>query len=316
MYLCAGIKLIINPLAAIKYNSQNPIIKGVNSKTLVYFASGPYKNEYESLPYDKIYLVDYCFIGKGNSNDGSGNLNIQVSQSGKVICLGMDCLKAVTFLKQHKVKIDFLVGLNEGLYEGGGFYPINSDMFLGYVMPILNSKYIHILNRNYYGHQYHVTMDLPYKMTLINEGEPDYLNPLVFSSDEYNKEHAKVYRMTKQVSEKVICINPNVHFSIIHDSIWNHAEELDLLAISITPQGQGDFFLGLNRVISLRDLSVEQILDLCVQRKIETIGLTPWARGKYSSFIDLIKNHTKEYPKRISLFHLNRKDLKSVRELV
>ena len=41
-------------------------------------------------------------------------------------------------------------------------YPINSDMFIGYVMPILSDEYIHIMNKNYYGNQYHVTMDFPY----------------------------------------------------------------------------------------------------------------------------------------------------------
>ena len=41
---------------------------------------------------------------------------------------------------------------------------------------------------------------------------------------------------------------------------------LDLMAISITPQGQGDFFDRLNKVVSLRELSVTEILDyLCAK---------------------------------------------------
>ena len=261
-------------------------------------------------------MVDYCFIGLGNRKNGSGNPNIQVSKSGKVICLGLDCLQAVKFLNQHKVKIDCFVALNEGLFEGGGRYAINSDMFLGYVMPILSDEYIHIMNRNYYGNNnYHVTMDLPYLKTEIFEGDQDYLNPFLFSDDEYHNGNAKVFRMKKHISVKYLNINPNIQLSIIQDSIWNYTDELDLIATSITPQGQKDSFHGLNKVISLRDHSVEQILDMCVQIKIERIGFTPWSHGKYSSFVDQIKNYTKEYPKAITLFHMNRRDFKSLREL-
>ena len=113
---------------------------------------------------------------------------------------------------------------------------------------------------------YHVTMDLPYLMTEIKEGDQDYLDPFLFSDDKYHKGHAKVYRMKKQTSVEDLNINPNIQVSIIHDSIWNYKDELDLLAISITPQGQEEFFSRINKVISLRDLSVEQILDiLCAE---------------------------------------------------
>jgi hypothetical protein len=294
-------------MSDIKENSMN--------KTLVYFASGPYKKKYELLPYDRIYLVDYCFARNSNRNLGCSDRKIKVSNSDKVICLGMDCLHAVDYLKKNKIKIDCLAVIGEGLYEGGGRYATNSDLFLGYVMPILSDEYIHIMNKKYYGNHYHVTMDLPYLMTEIIEGDQDYLDPCLFSDDNYHKVHAKVYRMKKQTLVDDLDINPNIQVSIIHDSIWNHRDELDLLAISITPQGQEGFFHRIGNVISLRDLSAEQILDLCVQKKIERIGFTPWSHGNYSSFVDQIKNYSKEYPKVISLYHLNRTDFKSVREL-
>jgi hypothetical protein len=109
--------------------------------TLVYFASGPYKIEYENLTYDQIYLIDNCFKS-------------EIFEIGKVKCIGMDCLKAVDYLKGKGVIIDCFVSLNEGLYEGGGSYAINSDMFLGYVMPIMRNEYYHIMNKNYYMGQY------------------------------------------------------------------------------------------------------------------------------------------------------------------
>lgn len=283
-------------------------------KTLVYFASGPYKKKYELLPYDRIYLVDYCFAGKGNCKIGTRNQNIRVSKSGKVICLGMDCLDAVNYLNKIKVRIDCFVALNEGLYEGGGRYAINSDMFLGYVIPILSDEYIHIFNKSYYINQFHVTMDLPYLMTEIKEGDQEYLDPFLFSDDNYHKGHAKVYRMKKQTTVKELNINPNIQVSIIHDSIWNYKDELDLIAISVTPQGQEEFFTGSNKLVSLRGLSLPEILELCVKNKIVRIGFTPWLQGNYSSFIDQIRNYSKEYPKVISLYHLNKKDFKSLRE--
>ncbi len=191
-----------------------------------------------------------------------------------------------------------MVSLTEGIYEGGAQYPINSDMFLGYAMKIFSDEYIHIMNQNYYRRDYyHVTMDLPYLKTEIFEGDQDYLNPFLFSEDEYHKGYAKVFKMKKHSSVKYLNINPNIQLSIVHDSIWNYKNELGLIAISITPQGQGDFFNRSNKVVSLRDLSVTEILDICVQKKIERIGFTPWAKGNYSSFIDQIKNYNKEYPK-------------------
>lgn len=285
-------------------------------KTLVYFASGPSRDVYESLPFDRIYLVDYCFIGKGNRNHGNSNPNIHVSKSGKIICLGMDCLDSVKYLNRKKVKIDCFVSLNEGLFEGGGRYGINTDMFLGYVLPILSDTYIHIMNKNYYGNNYHVTMDLPYLISEISTGDQDYLNPFLFSDDEYHRGNTKVFRMKKKVSVEHFNINPRIQFSIIHDSIWNYTDELDLLTISIQPQGQGNFFENLNKVVSLREFSVTEILDLCVHRKIKKIGMTPWGNRNYSSFIDQIRNYTEDYPKVISLFHLNRDDFKSFRESV
>jgi hypothetical protein len=227
----------------------------------------------------------------------------------------MDCLDAVNYLNKLNVKASTFISLNEGMYEGGGIYPLCGDPIISYIMLILNDEYIHIMNKNYYGNNYHVTMDLPYQMTEIKEGDQDYLSPFIFSDDKYHQGNAKVYRMQKMTSIEALHINSKINISVIHDSIWNFRDELDLLAISITPQGQEDFFERSNKVVSLRKLSVSEVLDICVQNKIERIGFTPWAKGKYSSFIDQIKNYTKEYPKVISLFHLNRKDYKSLREL-
>src|SRR5438034_5417277 len=140
-------------------------------KTLVYFASGQYKEEYQDLDFDRIYLVDNCFRNRQNY-EGT------FSTKGKVKCIGMDCLESIEFLKKEDVLIDCFVSLNEGLGEGGGSYAINSDMFLGYAMPLFKDKYIHIMNKNYYRYFPHkVSMDLPFAMEEIKENDKRYLSP-------------------------------------------------------------------------------------------------------------------------------------------
>ena len=159
-------------------------------RTLVYFASGCYRQEYQELEFDKVYLIDNCF--KMRQQKEPNFINIE-----KVTCIGMDSLQSVKFLKEENIKIDCFVSLNEGLYEGGGKYAINSDLFLGYVMPLLKDKYIHIMNKNYYNNIYHVTMDLPYNVEEIMEKDNRYLDPFIFSKDNYHYGHAKVYQMCR-----------------------------------------------------------------------------------------------------------------------
>lgn len=273
-------------------------------KILVYFASGPYKAEYQNLKFDRIILVDNCFK-KHNK--------IFINR-GKVTCIGMDCLDSIKYLKTENIKIDCFVSLNEGLAEGGGRYAINSDFFLGYVMPILKDTYVHIMNRNYYGSMYRISMDWPFNMVEISSNEEDFISPFIFSKNSYHEGHAKNYRMERIHNKRIILLNPNLEISINHDSIWNDYDDLDLIAISFSQQGQGDFFDKLPKTINLNTSSIGEVFSYCKLNKIEKIGLTPWGKGKYSSFINLLRNFNEDYPKEIRLFHLNKKDYKEIRE--
>lgn len=273
-------------------------------KTLVYFASGHIKDEYQELDFDKIYLIDNCFRHRWSTYDNAFT-------EGKITCLGMDCLHSIRFLKRENVKIDYFVSLNEGLYEGGGSYPINSDMFLGYVMPLLKDEYIHIMNKHYYGWQYRVTMDLPYQKEEIFEGDTRFLSPFIFSEDNYHKGYAKVFQMTKIKNNRfIVPINPKIHFEIIHDSIWNYYNQLDSIALQFTKQGQGDFFSKHHKIIS--NVAIN-IFDYCEENKINKIGFTPWTGGDYSFFTEKIKNFKGNYPKEIYFFHLNKDDYSRIK---
>lgn len=276
-------------------------------KTLVYFASGPNRPEYQQLDFDRIVLVDNCFKNRGRYLKS-------VFNKGKVTCIGMDCLESIEYLKKENITIDCFVSLNEGLYEGGGSYAINADFFLGYIMPLLKDNYIHIMNRDYYHDMYKVSMDLPYEMEEITENEKDYISPFIFSKDDCHKGHAKVYKMTRIFKTQNFSFNPRLKFSINHDSIWNHYERLDLIAVSFSQQGQGAYFDNLPKTINLNSSSIDEVFLHCKLNKIEKVGFTPWGSGYYDSFINRLKDFNDDYPKEIFLFHLNKNDYKKIKE--
>ena len=74
------------------------------------------------------------------------------------------------------------------------------------------------------------------------------------------------------------------------------------------PQGQGDFFKKFNKVININNTDYKSILELCVKNKISKIGFTPWLKGNYTELFEILNNYKKEYPKEITLFHLNMSD--------
>jgi len=278
-------------------------------KTLVYFASGPYREEYQDLDFNGIYLIDNCFKKIQHKQN-------HIFSHGKVTCIGMDCLESIELLKNEDVHIDCFVSLNEGLGEGGGSYAINSDMFLGYAMPLFKDKYIHIMNKNYYHKLKYVSMDLPYDIEEIMENDNKYLSPYIFSKYDYHLGFAKVYQMTKSQNKQSYKLSPIIKFDIINDSIWNYYEELDIAAILFSDQGQSDFFDKLPKVINMKNKTIEDIFTYCVQNKINKIGFTPKACLNYYALIKEIQTSYFDYPKEIKLFHLNKNNYKVIEDLL
>ena len=213
------------------------------------------------------------------------------------------------------MRIDYFVSLNEGLYEGGGTYAINSDMFLGYAMPLFKDQYIHIMNKNYYQNSlYNVSMDLPYSIKEIKEDDDRYLNPFIFSDYKFHHGHAKVLEMTRyDKREMTINVNPKISFKIIHDSIWNYYDKLDVCVLSFSNQGQRDFFDNIPKVITIPKLGIHNIFNLCNERKLETVGFTPFGRGSYEGFLRMLRSREKDYPKQVLLFHLNKNDYREIK---
>ena len=275
----------------------------MESKTLVYFASGHLKKDYHDLPFDKIYLVDYIFRNRNQS-------------TGKIICLGMDCLESIEYFKSQNIVIDYFVSLNEGIYEGGGSYGINTDMFLGYAMQIFNNTYHHIMYQPSYSPNVNVSMDLPYNKVEINKNEPGYIDPFTFSTQGHSSSIGKVYKMSKFRFEKSIKINPNLEVKIIHDSIWLSYDILDCLFISFLNNMTDKFFLNTPKVVEVNKSKFYKNLEHCVENKLSVVGFTPWNNGQYRAIVEELKDYKKEYPKEIRFYHLNKNDYEEIKNII
>jgi len=277
-------------------------------KTLVYFASGPEREEYQDLNFDKIYLIDNYFK---NSN----RFQNRVVSKGKIRCIGMDCLESIEYLKKEKVKIDCFVSLNEGLYEGGGSYAINSDMFLGYAMPLFKDQYIHIMNKEYYHNHYNVSMDLPYVFEEIKDNDSSYIKPDIFSKYKWVTNNAKVFIMNKRTNTIVdFLLSPTRKVKIIHDSIWNYYDYLDVLVVSYSKQGQQDFFDRIPKVLNSKSIELDKIFDYCKENKINKIGFTPLGSNYNKYLIKRLSNNDLMYLREVMMFHLNRNDYREIKE--
>jgi len=271
-------------------------------KTLVYFASGTHINdEYKNLNYENVILVDHSF--KNCSYDGE-----------KIICLGLDAIVAVFVLRQLNIKIDFLICINEGLYEGGGRYSLNSDSFLGYCFPLFSEKLIHLGIKNYYCgneyfHQRTHYLDLPYNekkiLTPIDKG---YISPSIFSTEGYR---ASVTLLENKSGTNYSFKSGGITVHVKHSSIFDFEDKLDVLFLQYENSCQKMTFERLeHKLVDLRGEDNNSISKFCINNQYEKIGLIP----NGSDYIDLVKslsesdNHIKE----IYFFHLNKGDFKSL----
>lgn len=253
-----------------------------------YFASGPYRIEYESLPYEKLYLVDN---------------HLRPFRSEKVIPVRMDALSAIRHFKDNHILLDCAICVNESRGEGGGFYSLCSDTFLGYLMTILQNDCILICNPvNYYDFRYgeksrrpyyvkpeqrmsmlsganYVTLDLPYKMTLFGEDDPDYIDPTKITTEYYMaRNQVMEYHMEYQLKSETYGPFNGMLITVVQDSIWNHYDELDALLISFRPDNNlfGTYFeqhYPKSSYYKYKDFS--HILESKIESGCTNIGITP-----------------------------------------
>lgn len=280
-------------------------------KSLVYYASGRVvRKEYYHLPYDHIVLVDY-------------NFRSTFAVRGKVIIVGMTALQATAAFIKAGIKFDAFVCINEGLSEGGGYYPINGNWSMGTILPILKDTYLHIACPEYYGRTRwrEKLFNLPHKAELLNASDPDYIDPMTFSEYSYWAERAGIWRVTKQPGKSATFKAGNRTITLQHKNIWDDYDMLDTLMVRCTPQEAKNLHqLGSKAMPHWRTnyeyrgcdykSNFEQILHYCNLHRIEKLGLTPWLGGNYNRFIDYLKANEARYPypQEVYFYHLHHND--------
>lgn len=260
-----------------------------SGKTLVYFASGNRVDpEYKNLGYDNVILVDYTF--KGCTFDGE-----------KVFCLSLDAIVAVYILKQLNVKIDCFIATNEGLFEGGGHYAINSNYFLNYCFPLFSDNVLFMANKKEYYcsseysnlRNHYLELPFNYKRTVLPE-DVEFISPKIFSPFEGYRTEVFLFENKLDIESTFYCGKIPVH--VHKNSIWNYEEELDLIYVGFENRYQKAIFEKLESKIidtaSFQQLNNREFINddnlintYITDRQIKKVGVM--TNGDY--YIDLTK---------------------------
>jgi hypothetical protein len=289
------------------------------SSTLLYLASGPYRPIYEELPFDNVILVDRSI----RKND-------EVPAGSKVTLISGDALPGIRRLKQEKeLKINCLVSVNEGLYGGGGDYPIFSDFLLGYLSPLLADELLVITDIDFLKAAKIAKkikkMDWGFNKIRIGSNHPRYIDPKNFTTygGEERPNYGDVFLLTRINGRIPLLLNEKLPVELMHGSIWEHEQSLDLLGINLRPRENENarypitrFFQSHNKVYNIHGKPIEEILAYAEEWKVEQLGLTPWMKGDYGHVIEFLRNYQPKYLKKISFCHLRRNDFRMLYNLV
>ncbi len=291
-------------------------------KTLVYLASGPFKKEYFTLPFDAMYFIDY----------NSGFKRYYPQEPSHIKFIGKDALLSIDQLKRDNVRIDCLVVINEGLSEGAGHYPIYSDFLMGYLYPLLKKEFILITDlKPYQTTSYKALAKLDWAAEKVQElfpGDSDYINPNVFTKDTLEEAtFGQVFKMRKVNLETVIKTRNNkIKVKLKRNSIWSDANDLDYIGLKLSNDGvrlsrgignirtSKDFFSAINNVQNLENKSFEEILRDAESKKAQVLGLTPWGANDYENVLTLLENHQGAQVKEVRFYHLNKNDFAGIYE--
>lgn len=290
------------------------------SKTLLYLASGGYKPEYENLPFDHLYFVD------GNSNFKKS----YPENHPKITFLGMDALFAIDYLKSKQVKIDCLVLINEGLWQGGGSYPLFSDFLIGYLSPILQAEYLLICDLSYYDSNLNAVTKMDWGHKIIKKLTSEdigYINPKLFTSyREFSQDETFGNVLLMKKERKVTSLNSDskgVKIEIVHGSIWEDEDNLDFIGLNLRSKHQlvgrtngkqnvVDFFESKAKVHNIKEKQFSEIMDTCIKSDVKRVGLVAWNNGNYEEIVNLINALPSNNLESIRFYHLNKGDFEDI----
>ena len=272
-------------------------------KTLAYFASGIHFDfdKLNLIQFDKIILIDYNF--KFN--------NSKIKQiNNKILLLKMDAFEAVDYLISKNIKLDCFMSLNEGLCEGGGYYPMNGFYFLSYLSPVLKDTYFHIYDPSYYRFEgcYILGTKNAFKNHWFMESEKLKVSSIGLPIDSFsNLEKAICLKMVK----KQIEISPSKHLNSIEyikGNIWENYDNLDLLVLP-HHRMYSMYITGKEKVKWFKDnvfphLQIEQLSLI----KNSVIGLVLWHGKNYEDDFNRLNEWANKNQIKIKIFFAHDKD--------
>lgn len=289
--------------------------------TLLYLASGHYREIYENLPFDQVILVDRELIRFPRARPEISKVNL----------LRGDALPAIEKLKKWDgIKIDCMVSVNEGLCEGGGDYPIFSDFLLGYLSPILADELIVITDINYYTQTEKIgdrvaQMDWGFESVRIDSSHRKYIDPKLFTTyrDKEDQHYGDVFLLKRKKSKIPLSLNDQLGIDLIHGSIWEDEANLDLIGLHVKPKPGvrekydiESFFKKNQKVYLIRELAIEDILSYAEDHQIKHLGLTPWMNDDYHHVIEVLRTYRPKQLEKITFYHLRKDDYQMLYDLV
>jgi hypothetical protein len=288
----------------------------MNEKTLLYLASGPIIPEYRDLPFGKMIFVDRT----------SQEIPFQ---DDRFEFIKADALIAIEQLLKRKIKIDYLVSVNEGLFGGGGNYPVLSDFMLGYLSPILSDEFFLVCDPKYYrAIPMYLNPEWGFKSSSVNTTDPNYIYPSLFeygqriSNTPENPDFGEVYKLTLDKTVRSLQVNPDLDMKLIYGSIWDDADKLDLLGISLLSRheirrpGRNHFsisqFFREKGVYDLQGTTIQEIIAHAQANGLKRIGLSPWMDGEYAEVIQFLRDFKPGCIESIYFYHLRKRDFRQI----
>ncbi len=297
-----------NSLSQLSKNEKAQLIHTLSGylkqgKNLIYYASGRWISEdYYTLPFDHVVLIDRTF-------------RFPFRKKKNVITLGFSAVEATGILQAAGAKFDAFVCINEGLCEGGGYYPINSNWSIGTIMPIMKEEYVHIACPPYYGSgRWKKMFNLPQQARLLGPEDPGYVDPAFFCSCPRYVKESSVWHIRKQAGEPAKFLLGKREIMLQRKNIWDDYAQLDAVFLNFFGEESNSLQQLYPKTQRLWKGHFEDILLFCQKNKIRVLGLTPWMGGKYHRFLNYLKEQEKElpYPYKIQFYHLNKNDFREL----
>lgn len=277
-------------------------------------ASGVYNPAYENLPYDQIICVDRC----------SELVRTYPRQGSKVRFIGRDALFAIDQLKDEGVQVHALVSMNEGLFEGGGSYPIFSGFLMGYLSPLLAEELALICDLSYYNQSNMKglsRLDWGFeKVREINRGEAGFMDPHQFYNNPGENPNRGNQFILRKANKKTLVQNQHgVDVQILQRSLWEDESRLDLIAFPLSSRHEllngseqgihspAEFFRQ-KGVMDIENLTFNEILDLAQHQGAQKLGLGPWNNGQYQEVFEILQSDAIRGFQSLYFYHLSPND--------